>query len=100
MSNSHQTIAQALKEARKKMKLSQRQLSAKVRVPQSHISKIENGAVDLQVSSLIQLARSLDLELMLIPRALLLVVRALLRQEEHRGEKQVPAYRLKEGDDD
>ena len=36
-------------------------------MPQSHISKIERGAVDLQLSSLIELARVLDLDIMSVP---------------------------------
>lgn len=61
-------IAQQIKEAREVKGLSQRALSKKVGIPQGHISKIENGAVNLQLSSLIELARVLDLELMLIPK--------------------------------
>ena len=74
-----ENIAQELKAARNKKGLSQRELGAKVGVPQSHISKIENGAVDLKTSSLIELARALDLELMLVPRALTPAVQGLQR---------------------
>ena len=74
-----ENIAQELKAARNKKGLSQRELGAKVGVPQSHISKIENGAVDLKTSSLIELARALDLELMLVPRALIPAVQGLQR---------------------
>ena len=74
-----ENVAQELKTARNKKGLSQRELGAKVGVPQSHISKIENGAVDLKTSSLIELARALDLELMLVPRALIPAVQGLQR---------------------
>lgn len=74
-----ENIAQELKTARTKKGLSQRELGAKVGIPQSHISKIENGAVDLKTSSLIELARALDLELMLVPRALIPAVQGLQR---------------------
>lgn len=74
-----ENIAQELKAARNKKGLSQRKLGAKVGIPQSHISKIENGAVDLKTSSLIELARALDLELMLVPRALIPAVQGLQR---------------------
>lgn len=74
-----ENVAQELKAARNKKGLSQRKLGAKVGVPQSHISKIENGAVDLKTSSLIELARALDLELMLVPRALIPAVQGLQR---------------------
>lgn len=57
--------------------MSQRDLSARAGVPQSHISKIEGGKVDLQLSS--QLARLLDLELKLVPKKALPAVDNVLR---------------------
>ncbi len=72
-------IAKALKEARGNKGLSQRALSKKSGVPQGHISKIENGAVDLRLSSLIQLARVLDLELALVPRKIVPAVQSIIR---------------------
>ena len=68
MSYATEHIAESLKAARERKGLSQRALSAKAGVPQSHISKIERGAVDLRLSSLVELARVLDLELTLVPR--------------------------------
>ncbi len=61
-------IAQALKDARKSRNLSQRELSSLANVPQGHISKIENSAVDLRLSSLSELAHALELELLLVPQ--------------------------------
>ena len=75
-------IIEGLKAAREAKQLSQRALSAKAGVPQSHISKIESGAVDLQLSSLVELARLLDLEVMLVPRALVPAVRGIVRSPE------------------
>jgi transcriptional regulator with XRE-family HTH domain len=72
-------ILKSLKEARKRKGLSQRELSAKSGVPQSHISKIESGGVDLRVSSLIALARVLDLELELVPRKSIAAVKSIVR---------------------
>jgi transcriptional regulator with XRE-family HTH domain len=92
MKESIQHIAAAIKAARKKKGLSQRELSAKVKIPQSHISKIEKGLVDLQVSSLIQIARALELEPVLISRMYLPAVRAI--QDGPRTSKQIRAYRL------
>ena len=72
-------IANTLKEARKGNGLSQRTLSAAAGVPQGHISKIEMGTVDLRISSLIELARALDLELMLVPRKSVPAIQSIVR---------------------
>lgn len=72
-------IAGILKNAREARGLSQRALSARSGAPQSHISKIENGAVDLRVSSLVELARVLGLELMLVPRKAAPAVQSIVR---------------------
>ena len=56
-----------LKAARLAKGLSQRALSEGAGVPQSHISKIERGGVDLRHSSLVEIARALDLEVTLVP---------------------------------
>jgi len=66
-----------LKKAREEKGLSQRELAGKVGVPQGHISKTENCAVDLRLSSLVGLARALDLELALVPREFLPAVKSL-----------------------
>lgn len=72
-------IVDSLREARQRKGFSQRELSAKSGVPQSHISKIENGAVDLRVSSLVALARVLDLELELVPKKTVPAVKSIVR---------------------
>ena len=89
-------IGSALLAARKKKGLTQRQLMSKTGVPQSHISKIENGEIDLQTSSLIELSRVLDLELMLVPRELIPVFKLLLRRAKSGKTGQVPLYQLEE----
>lgn len=80
MSYLNDQILKSLKKARKAKGLSQRELSAKSGVPQSHISKIESGVVDLRVSSLITLARTLDLELELVPRKTVPAVQSIIRR--------------------
>lgn len=49
---------------------------------QNHISKIENGEVNLQISTLIAMARSLDLELMLAPRTLVPTFQSLIKKPQ------------------
>ena len=79
MSYTIEYIARELREAREAKGLSQRELGRKAGVPQGHISKIENGAVDLRVSSLVALARTLDLELELVPRKVVPALKSLAR---------------------
>jgi HTH-type transcriptional regulator / antitoxin HipB len=76
-------ILKALRAARERMGISQREVGRVAGIPQGHISKIEAGAVDLRVSSLIELARSVDLEPMLVPRRLVPAVRYLISPPPH-----------------
>lgn len=99
-------IATALKTARTRKGLSQRALAERTGVAQAQISKIERGMVDLRLSSLVELARSLDLELMLIPRAAITPVTGLVRlavggsaAAKENGRALTPAYRLEEDED-
>ncbi len=89
-------IGVLLKAARLKKKLSQRDLSKKTRIPQGHISKIENGAIDLQTSSLIEISRALDLEPLLVPSYLVPTFEALMLGIRKDRQEQIPNYRLNE----
>jgi len=80
MSEFIKEVARTLKAAREAKGLSQRGLAARADLPQSHISKIENGGVDLRVSSLVELARALDLELALVPRISVPAVKSIVRK--------------------
>ena len=90
-------VARTLRNAREARGMSQRALSARAGIPQSHISRIENGAVDLRVSSLVELARVLDLDLVLVPRKAVSAVRAIVRRRDE-SEKARPAYSLDDDD--
>lgn len=92
-------IAEALRKARKNKRLSQRALSVRTGLTQSHISKIENGEINLQLTSLLEMSRVLDFELMLIPRQQVPAINSLLQYEEKKQHKQIPAYRLDDTED-
>ena len=93
-------IATTLRNAREAKGLSQRALGRLAGVPQSHISKIESGAVDLRVSSLVELARVLDIELALVPRKSLPAVSAIVRSTAAAPSDEVrPAYTLEDDND-
>ncbi len=96
MAYATEEILQTLRTAREAAGISQRQLSAQTGIPQSHISKIEGGSTDMRVSSLIELARALDLEVVLIPRKLLPVVEALTAKPSAGPQANRPAYLLDE----
>jgi transcriptional regulator with XRE-family HTH domain len=107
MSYQAEAFAQRLREARVKKGWSQRVLSTKAGIPQAHISRIESGAVDVKVSTLVDIARLLDLELVLAPRVSVPAIEALRRETEvshgiMRGQRptQAPAYSLDEDDSD
>ena len=72
-------ITKKLKTAREQKGLSQRALSARAGVPQSHISKIENDAVDLRLSSFTAIAYALNLEIVLVPCKALPAVKSVTR---------------------
>ncbi len=74
-----QNIIDALKSARVAKGLSQQALGRRTGVPQSHVSKIENGGADIRLSSLVELARALDLDLRLIPRKAVPAVDGIVR---------------------
>lgn len=93
-------LVSELKKARKQKGLSQRELGAKLGVPQSHLSKIEKGSVDIQASTLIELSRLLDFELLLVPRNLAPAFKAMLRSSKAGTEEAIPLYRLEKNDDD
>lgn len=91
-------FVQALKAAREEKKLSQRALAEMAGVPQSHISNIENGKVNIRISSLFGIARVLELEPMLIPRRYVPAVKGFM-QSKTSGDTFEPAFTL-DGDDD
>ncbi len=102
-----QDIVETLRARRRAKGLSQRDLGQRVGLPQSHVSKIEKGGTDIKLSSLVEMARALDLEVALVPRSAFAAVNAIVKssssqQESDQGPwaRQIPAYRLDEDDND
>ncbi|MDB2683158.1 helix-turn-helix domain-containing protein [Alphaproteobacteria bacterium] len=87
-------LIRKLQSARKTKGFTQGELGSKIGFPQSHISQIEAGKVDLRVSSLHEMAKLLDLEIMLIPRHLKPAVEAIVA-----GKTQEPAWKIDEEED-
>lgn len=86
MSTAIEDIAASIKAARIARGFTQKQLGERVGLPQSHISKIEGGSVDLQISSLVEIARALDLELKLVPRRTVPAIEGVVRSQRERSE--------------
>jgi len=72
------TLSEELRSLREAEGLTQGALGKRISLPQSHISLIEKGKVDPRLSSVVEMARSLGHEVMLIPKALVPAVEALL----------------------
>lgn len=86
-------LAVALKSARVARGWSQRELGGRAGLPQAQISKIENAEVDPQISTLLELARSLDLDLQLVPRVALTAVEATVKDAVRRaGERDIVGW--------
>jgi transcriptional regulator with XRE-family HTH domain len=77
-----QEIVKALKAARERKGLSQRALAEKAGVLQTQISRIENGATDFRLSTLVALVSALDLELALVPRKAVPAVLSVVKASE------------------
>jgi len=74
--------------------MTQKQLGAGLGWAQAHVSEIENGKVDPRLSNVVQMARLVDHELMLIPTALIPAVRAMIS-----GKLEQPLWSIEEEDE-
>ena len=72
-----------LKEARRKRGWSQAELGRHASLPQMHISGIESGKIVPRFDTLLDLVRVLDFDLLMVPRALVPAVQALIRDERN-----------------
>lgn len=64
-------------DARKSKQLSQSEVGRRLGLPQSYISRLESGRLDVRLTSLIDIARFLELELMLIPSSMVPTIQSL-----------------------
>jgi HTH-type transcriptional regulator/antitoxin HipB len=83
-------IQDRIRQAREARNFTQGDLGSRIGQPQSSVSRIERGG-DLRVSTLLEMARVLDLEPMLIPKHLVPAVRALIEHAADGGHSKVPA---------
>jgi transcriptional regulator with XRE-family HTH domain len=100
MEGSAAEIIKALKKARLDKGLSQSDLAKKLGIPQSHLSKIEGDKINPTIENVIELARVLDLELVLVPKRYSIAVNSLIQMGATAKLDQQPAYRIKDEDDE
>jgi transcriptional regulator with XRE-family HTH domain len=91
-------LRQQIKNERAKRGWGQRELAAQIGLQQPHISAIESGRVVPRFDTLLDLVRVLNLDLLLVPRALVPAVQSLIRaQKEPEGSEERSLYA---GDDE
>lgn len=71
-------LLKQLKIARQEKELKQSGFGKKLGLPQSHISRIERGETDPRLSTVVDMARIVDRELILVPRKLVPVIRSMI----------------------
>lgn len=68
-----------LRDARRSLGVSQREVERRTGVRQAHLSRIESGLLDPKLSCVVQLSRAVGLECVLVPRRTLPAVAGMLR---------------------
>jgi transcriptional regulator with XRE-family HTH domain len=84
-------MRRALIEARKKRGWSQRDLASRLGIGQRHISGIESGKIVPRYDTLLEIVRTIDRDLIMVPRTLIPLVQSLvhdhLKDEPGEGEE-------------
>ncbi len=78
--------------ARKQKQLTQDELGKRLGLPQSYISRLESGRLDIRLSSLVELARYLGFEVMFVPVSMTPTVQTLLDNDT--ADQSKPMYSL------
>jgi transcriptional regulator with XRE-family HTH domain len=81
MSYQSENLIAQTRDVREASGVSQRALSERAGLTQSHISQIESGKMEPGLSSFIDMTRALDLELMLVPKRLVPAVLSLVKAQ-------------------
>jgi len=72
-------LALQVRQARENAAMSQRDLSARSGVTQSHISQIESGKLSPGIGTMVDIGRALDLELVFVPKRSMSAVNSLIQ---------------------
>lgn len=90
-------IGRLLKTARKGLGLTQEQVADMAGLSRPRYREIETGSAAARTTTLINIARALGLELMLIPQAMVPAIDALL--QPHDDDDDLPAFVVSPGGD-
>lgn len=116
MSNTGTVISETLRAIREAKGIRQSELARTIGMDPGHLSRIESGQSNPNIATLTEIARALDLEIMLVPREKVPTVRAITTRpksstdyvlnslnqmmETFASKSAPPAYRLDEESDD
>jgi transcriptional regulator with XRE-family HTH domain len=75
-----EALCKELRAARNRHGWSQAELGRRVGLPQMHISGIESGKIVPRFDTLLDLVRTLDYDLLMVPRPLVPAVQAMVRE--------------------
>ena len=90
------SLGRILRDARKQAGLTQAQVAERAGIARPNYREIESGNAAARATTLINVARTLGMELMLIPQAMVPGVQALLRPSE---DEDRPAFTTETDDD-
>jgi transcriptional regulator with XRE-family HTH domain len=85
-------VRDQIKEARAERGWGQRELGAKIGLPQPHISAIESGDIVPRFDTLLEIVRVLGLDILIVPRSLVPAVRSLIRAQKEPDSVEKPLY--------
>jgi transcriptional regulator with XRE-family HTH domain len=86
-----ESLYETLRKARLAKGLTQAQLADLLQVGQSYLSQVERGKHDIKSSTLIEWARVLELESMLVPRKHVPAVSYLIRSDKSQQPEELPS---------
>jgi len=87
-------IINSISEARKAKNLTQTELGKRLGLPQSYISKLESGRLDIRISTMIEIARYLNLEIMMVPTAMAPTMHSVMDTRTSTQKEPAPLYTL------
>ncbi len=95
-----QPTISSIANARKAKSLTQTELGRRLGLPQSYVSRLESGGLDIRLSTTVEIARYLGFEVMLVPNTMAPTVSSLLANEGPTRSAVRPLYTLDDLEND